>query len=97
MLPSPLDLSQRSSRVSTIGTGNYDDTDKDEEPQQHKKFKTGEKLINKLIEKKFLEMERKSYSGVSSLKGKIFFFFFQLLRKNRLCLINFKNAFITGF
>ena len=65
MLPAPLDLSQRSSRVCT---SNYDDNE--HEHQSQKQINNGETLINKIIEKKFLEMNQKNQNySPGSLKG----------------------------
>jgi hypothetical protein len=67
MLPAPLDLSQRSSRVCT---NNYDE-DENEEEKSQKQINNGESLINKIIEKKFLEINQQKNQNL--LKGKFLF------------------------
>lgn len=75
MLPTPLDLSQRSSRAAAISTSSYDDNEHDEEQHEppQKQSNSGEHLMNKLIEKKYIEMRQKNFSSTASLKGIIFF------------------------
>ncbi len=85
MLPTPLDLSQRSSRATTT-------TPTTQIYEEHR-LSTGQSFINKLIEKKYLEIKNincttPSLKGnfVFVLKSRTFFFLFSLLISVVLCL-----------